>query len=254
MNRRAFICAALAAGAMGALARAGASPQAVSGEAFLWNSAEARLIDILAPALSPGRREPYAEEARAALQDVLSSGALSLEDAAAPDRWGRRTVRAYVTAQSAPRRSVQAALAGAGAVRVRPESEDEDFIGELLAIEAEARAAGRGLWARAPYRVFDALDAGGAVGSFSIIEGKVLEAASGGGRLYLNFGADFRKDFTITARSSLARRWKEDGLDLAALTGAHLRARGYVAWINGPSIELTHPRQIEVIHAGGPAL
>ncbi|MEX0643808.1 MAG: hypothetical protein WD076_00740, partial [Parvularculaceae bacterium] len=124
---------------------------------------------------------------------------------------------------------------------------DAVVIDRLLSIEGEARAAKRGLWSDWRYRVYDADEASFAVGSFNILEGVILAADARGGRVYLNFGDDYRTDFTVTAKSSLARQWAKEGLDLATLAEARVRARGYVTWINGPSIELTHPRQIEIL-------
>lgn len=249
MNRRSFASGLMAAVSFGpGLARADrGAPLAASGASFVCDGREARLIDVLAPALGPVTNEPYAEKARKALQDLLASGELVLEDAAPVDRWGRRIVRAHIAQEGAPRRDIQAALVAQGALRVRPESADDTIILGLLALEAEARKAQRGLWAISRYRAYDADDARGAVGAFNLVQGTVMNAATGKGRVYLNFGSDYRQDFTITASTRLARQWKKQGVDLTTLAGAKLRARGHVAWINGPSIDLTHPRQIEIL-------
>jgi hypothetical protein len=37
------------------------------------------------------------------------------------------------------------------------------------------------------------------------------------------------------------------GVDLKTLAGRRLRARGFLAWRNGPMIEATHPEQIELL-------
>ncbi len=79
-----------------------------------------------------------------------------------------------------------------------------------------------------------------------LLVGAVLAAVKQGGRLYLNCGEDFRTDFTATAKPAAARRWRKGGLiDLETLTGAAVRVRGYVASINGPSIEIAHALQVE---------
>lgn len=277
MNRPgAFV--ALLASAFVATAAAEA-PVAKSGDSFLYEGEEVRLADVLAPS-NAERPEPFANEAKAVLDSLLVSRTLVVEDVMATDRWGRRTAKVSFRGgaegaepgiqstnesgfrvprdDARPRndaepatseRTIQEILVAAGAVRVRPEGDDHAFIERLLAIEAEARAAKRGLWGEWRYRVFDAENADGAVGAFNLVDGTVLTAVSRSGRLYLNFGADYRTDFTATAKPSAARKWAKSGTDLASLAGARLRVRGYVSRINGPSIEITHVRQVEVLAA-----
>ena len=67
------------------------------------------------------------------------------------------------------------------------------------------------------------------------------------GRAYLNFGPDWRSDFTVSAASAARRLFERDGHDLIALEGRIIRVRGWIKWWNGPMIELTHPEQIEVL-------
>ena len=72
-------------------------------------------------------------------------------------------------------------------------------------------------------------------------------AALARGRYYLNFGEDYREDFTATTRSRTGKKWARTGFDLLSLEGAQIRVRGFTVWINGPSIELAHIKQIEVL-------
>ena len=72
---------------------------------------------------------------------------------------------------------------------------------ELLALEGQARAARLGIWADPFYAVLapEAVDARADAGSFEIAEGRVRDAAAVAGRAYLNFGADYRSDFTAVS-------------------------------------------------------
>jgi micrococcal nuclease len=64
--------------------------------------------------------------------------------------------------------------------------------------------------------------------------------------VYLNFGADWRADFTVRAqRADLAGALA--GLDLAALAGRMVEVRGVVLEAGGPLIELSHAEQIQVL-------
>lgn len=220
----------------------------LSGDRFIHDGREMRLAGIRAPEIAPGFKEPYAEEARRRLAAILASP-VSIAEAGAPDRWGRPPAELRLAGGE----SAQAMLIAQGFAQVMPEGEDHDFIRALLAVETEARAARRGLWAHPRYRIHDAGNARGAIGAFNIVEGAPRAAAKRGGRVYLNFGEDYRTDFTASARSVLARRWAKTGLDLETLAGERLRIRGYVAAINGPSIDLAHPLQIERLGMKTPA-
>ena len=259
MRRRGFVFGAGAALSC-ALTATRASAQngtvqaytALSGDHFVRGDTEYRLADILAPGLyTLGEERPvFFSRSKTALQDLLNGGDAILTELAAPSRWGVKAV----AAASRSGDDFAALLVGAGAARVAPQTDDLARIDGLLALEGAARREGRGLWAYDAYRVRranDLDDATGAVGEFCLLEGTVRRAAAARARVYLNFGDDYRTDFTASAASRLARRWRETesgaGLDLAALEGRRLRVRGVVAAINGPSIDLTHARQVEII-------
>ena len=253
VRRRGFLlggAAAIAAPGLGAPTRSAAADgyAALSGDRFVQGDAEYRLADITAPPLYTldGERPVYFEESKAALQDLLDSHGAVMTDLAAPSRWGVKTV----AAAGGPGGDFAAALVGAGAARVAPQTDDLARIDALLAAERKARREGRGLWAHDAYRVRranDLDDAAGATGGYCLFEGTVRRAAQARSRHYLNFGDDYRNDVTASARNRLARRWSGAGLDLAALEGRRVRVRGFVEAINGPSIDLTHMRQVEIV-------
>jgi hypothetical protein len=74
-----------------------------------------------------------------------------------------------------------------------------------------------------------------------------------GERIYLNFGADWRTDFTveIQARDAKAFGLKKNAVDGAwfreAYLGKKLRVRGQLRPINGFQVRVTHPLQLEVL-------
>ena len=119
-----------------------------------------------------------------------------------------------------------------------------------LAREKEARAKRLGVWASCVYRIEPALDVkrlGRLIHSYQLVEGTVVAVGEGGGRLYLNFTKDWRSDFTVSVDRKDASAFAAAGIDLKALIGRRLRARGFLAWRNGPMIEASHPEQIELL-------
>ena len=80
-----------------------------------------------------------------------------------------------------------------------------------------------------------------------MVEGTVLDSAEVRGRTYLNFGEDWRSDFTVTISPKDKRRFREESFDLLALKGRRIRVRGWLHQRNGPMIDVTHPEQIELL-------
>jgi len=254
MVRPAFVIAGLLAPALLSAAAGPALAQeapgrpvhaagAIDGETLaLADGGELRLIGLLVPA-EPARR---AEEARAELERIAAGRELTLAvGERARDRRGRLLAQA-VTADGV---WLQGALLAAGLARVETFADNCARAGEMLAIERTARAARRGLWADARFRVLQAAQAEtapeGLQDGFQLVEGRVLEVSERRDRFYLDFGRDWRRDFSVSIRKRDRARFRAAGLDPATLQGAVLRVRGWLRKWNGPLIEATHPEQFE---------
>jgi len=140
---------------------------------------------------------------------------------------------------------LQGALLEAGLARVRTDLDSRARAEEMLALERLARQRGIGLWAERRFAIVAADQAERAIGRFALVEGRVLKAAEIRGRVYLNFGEDWRRDFTILFEAPAAKLARRAGWEPRSLEGKRIRARGLVRSFNGPLIEATHPEQIE---------
>ena len=245
MRRRTFLSAAISLPLSARAAQTDAEAVALTGASFRIGPIEYRLADIEAPALLTS--SPHAQRSQSALADLLRLGVDELREAAPPDRWARKIVVASRFTPEGEKISLQNALLSRGAVWVQPKTDERGLIDEFLTLEAQARADRAGLWGEAAYAPCDAADANGCVGAFRLIEGVVKKTASPQSRTYLNFGDDYRTDFTATVKNRLARKWRKDGFDILGLENRRVRIRGFVEWINGPSVPVTHRQQIEVI-------
>ena len=227
--------------------------EAVDGDTVtLDGGLEVRLVGLQAPKLALGRPGfvdwPLAGRARDALARLVGGRAVVLRHGGARrDRHGR----ALAHLVRGDGLWVQGAMLAAGMARVYSFADNRALVREMLAIEREARAARRGIWAHPRYRVrrADALD--GAVDTFQLVEGEVVSAAVARGRLFVNFGADWGTDFTITAaprdRPAFEAAWAAAGIDpVSALAGHRVRVRGWIGRYDGPRIVATHPEQIEL--------
>ena len=213
---------------------------------------QVRLTGIQAPKLALGRADfsawPLAEEARAGLAALVLGRTVFLSyGGRRVDRHGRALAQLYLTPLPAPETWVQGALLERGLARVYSFADNRALVAEMLTRERAARAAGRGIWGEPFYRIRRPEAALGDVGSFQIVEGVVREVSVIRGRVYLNYGDDWRSDFTVSLAPAVRRRFEAEGIDPAAYQGRRLRVRGWIKSFNGPRIDATHPEQIEVL-------
>lgn len=208
---------------------------------------EVRLVGMMAPKLSLGRAhvstEPLAEEAKAALEDLVLGRVVTLGfGGERRDRHGRTLAHLHDEGG----RWIQGAMIEAGLGRVYSFPDNRALVADMLALEMHARAEGRGLWAN-PYFAVLAADEDVPLDRFVVVEGVIADAADIDGRVYLNFGADWRSDFTVTIGRKAATVFADAGVDPLALAGARVRVRGWTTFRNGPMIESSHPEPLEVL-------
>ena len=219
------------------------------GTVLLDDGETVRLAGIQAP--RPGRGEAgsgasrLAAEARQALASLVQGRRVGLAFGGTPrDRYGRLRAHLVRTSDGA---WIQGALLGAGLARVHSLVDDRTAVAAMLVHERRARTGRLGLWAEPRYRVRGAGEAGGGLRSFQLVEGRVVAAAVVKGRGYLNFGADWREDFTVSIAPRDRRRFEAEGVAVQDYEGRLVRVRGWIDSFNGPMIEATHPEQIEVL-------
>ena len=189
--------------------------------------------------------EPLAEKARQALAALVQGRLVGLAVGDAPrDRYGRLRTHLVRTDDGT---WIQGALLAAGLARVHSLVDDRAAVAEMLAIERGARAARLGIWSEPRYRVRTASEVNDGLHSFQLVEGWVEAAAVVRGRGYLNFGNDWREDFTVSIAPRDRRRFEAAGLAIEDYEGRIVRVRGWVDSFNGPMIEATHPEQIEIL-------
>jgi endonuclease YncB( thermonuclease family) len=215
---------------------------------LLADGRQVRLVGIQAPKLPLGRSGfkawPLAEEAKAALAGLALDRAVTLGYGGRRiDRHGRALAHLFGETGL----WIQGALIDRGMARVYSFVDNRALVPELLAREAAARAAGRGIWGLRAYALRDAAAIPANLSGFELVEGRVIEAAIVRKRTYLNFGADWRSDFTITIAPKTRRLFEAEGIDPLSYQGKRVRVRGWLKSYNGPLIEVTHPEQIVVI-------
>ena len=180
--------------------------------------------------------------AKAALTEALKSGTLGIAAVPARDRYGRLTAQIFAKGEW-----VQGRLLRQGLVVADPDTVSAPCAPAMAEAEAAARTAHTGHWSDGGFAVRAPEDLDNRAGTFQIVEGAVVTAAIVNGRAYLNFGADYKKDFTVTVAPADMKAFRTAKVDLKKLAGHRVRVRGWIELFNGPEIELSQPAALEIL-------
>jgi hypothetical protein len=122
----------------------------------------------------------------------------------------------------------------------------------MLKLEAAARREARGLW-REPYYAVRRAAAMLPREGFHLVEGRVVRVERRRDGIFLDFGADWQRDFSVRMPATGLRPFRDAGLDPPGLEGALVRVRGWLRWSHGPLIEIDHPEAVELLRPPGRA-
>jgi endonuclease YncB( thermonuclease family) len=223
---------------------------------FLDSGLKVRLSAMQAPKLPLGRegfeKWPLADEAKKALEDLALDKPVRLYyGGLTRDRYDRALAQVYLLdAKGNKQIWLQEEMVRQGWTRVYTWPDTWQDSQKLYLAEEEARAAKRGIWANRYYavRTPDADKLAQDMDSFQIVEGLIVSTADVKGQIYLNFGSNYRTDFTVTVEKRDRKRFENDGLSLLDLHGAKVRVRGWIEMSNGPVIYLDHPERLEILN------
>ncbi|MCC0056890.1 MAG: thermonuclease family protein [Rhodobiaceae bacterium] len=218
----------------------------------LSDSTMVRLVGIQAPKLPLGRPGfkawPHGEEALAALEQVCLDKRVGMRfGGRRVDFNGRRLAHLFVESDGEPL-WLQQWMIAEGHARVYSFDDNRSCVRRLLADEAEARNGNRGLWALENYKLLNARtprEIAGKRGEYHIVEGTVTGTKTARRRVFIDFGTDWRHDFTAVLASSALRRFDWERFAPKSLVGERVRIRGWIGLKKGPYIDVTHPEQIE---------
>jgi len=236
-----------ACGAADAARQAGETGRVISVDSPMTLKLETGLTVRLAGVAAP-EEVAEREASRAALKALAEGETVFMRaGGSARDRYGRAVAQLYIAVEPEP--WAQGEMVRGGWLLAESVAGDSGDARALQALEAEARRAGRGHWGSGAF-IVRAPDTNGLaqhLDTFQIVEGIVVETAEVREWTYLNFGLDYRTDFTVAIHEDSLARFEGTGIDPAALSGARLRVRGWVEPRNGPMITVDHPEQIEIL-------
>jgi hypothetical protein len=115
---------------------------------------------------------------------------------------------------------------------------------EVLRAAEVALSARIGLYAQAGYEVVQHDKAKDYFGRRAVIRGKILNLYKGEKAWHLNFGQNWRTDFTAVLFQRGRLRFEALGIDPDQLVGSEVLVIGKVKRYNGPEIIIRGPEQI----------
>lgn len=120
----------------------------------------------------------------------------------------------------------------------------------LLQKEEEARRKKVGMWQSSdnlPVPVYQTEKLLERKGLFTLVEGKVLSVGKRRTRTYLNFGRNWKQDFTVVIPGSVMQQEVGRDLQISQLQGKKVRIRGILDEWNGPLITLYSLDMLEIL-------
>ena len=134
---------------------------------------------------------------------------------------------------------LQGALIANGLAQAWPTPVNPELASRMYVLEDNARRAGLGMWAAdSQYRLLNALDDMPNLDRFAVVEGVVKSVSMVSNVTYLNFGDDWKTDFTVGVASPVRQILLRNNVDLQKLQGQRLRVRGWLRFYNGPYMDL----------------
>jgi endonuclease YncB( thermonuclease family) len=221
-----------------------------------------RLLDINTAEIAHEERpaEPLANQAKMALEQLALGKPVQVQlGGRVYDPYNR--VLGHVFLRNGTRQAwVNGGLVQSGVAHVYTFPDNRVYGPELQRLEAAARSEKRGLWALPRWQVHDSgtCCAETDIGRFVLVQGKVKTVANVGNRTFLNFGDDWRTDFSVVidrkqekffrpANKKGEKRSKAAPFNWNDYLGKTVLVRGVAQPVNGVLVRVTHPEQLQVI-------
>ncbi len=189
---------------------------------------------------TPEKGEPLAEEARLWLVEQSLGRVVTLEECAEKDKYGRT-----LALLESSGRKLNLKLAGAGlAVPMLIPPCANTVAESVLEASASALEIRRGVYGSGFYDPVPHYRAGEIIGEKGVVFGKVLNIHRGKKAVHLNFGSDWKTDFTAVLFKRGQSRFRSLGLNPEDLVGRNVYVLGKVKQYYGPRIIVSGPEQI----------
>ncbi len=209
----------------------------IDGDTFVMaGGSRVRLLGLDAPE----RGEPYAGKATAELSATLRQEDFSLEKCTELDKYGRILAVVHSGDLNINLRLLRLGLARPMLIPPcgRPGAQ------KVLETAAFALQKRRGLYAIPSFTPVEHSEAESQLGKKAVVYGRIRSVFRSKKALHLNFGEDWKTDFSVVIFNSGLARYEALGLDPAAYEGRWVYVLGKIKKYNGPEIIVNWPEQI----------
>jgi len=212
-----------------------------------------QLVNIDIPDYDPYDPGPLAVTVKATIEDMLKGKKVKFYQRKKTKETGFKTRMEHLLGHVVRAQDglwLQGHLLAGGYARIRPSQYNTEAATSMKALENHAEEQKIGLWDAQQYPQYRKLSADNAddgMNGWGVIEGKITKVSTMNNAIYLNFGNDWRKDFTIMLESDVRRAFAKDGINPMSLTGKRIQVRGWLEEYNGPMIKLLNPVWLDLI-------
>lgn len=186
--------------------------------------------------------QPFGLEAEEFNRSLVEGKYIKIEfDVQKTDKYGRLLAYCFVNDTF-----VNAKILEEGFALLYTRPPNVKYVDIFVSSQKKAREEKRGIWKTES--VISSDEAYKYIGQIKTVEGRILSIYEGEKAIHLNFGRDWKKDFTVVIFKKDLSSFISKGISpLRDYQNKFIRTTGLIKEYNGPEIIVSHPAQIEVI-------
>jgi len=191
------------------------------------------------------RPQPFSLEAKEFNRKLVEGKIVRVEfDIEKTDRYGRLLGYCFVD-----KTFVNAKLIEQGYAVLYTYPPNVKYVEVFVASQKKARERKKGLWGS--FAVINHSQANKYINQIRSVEGVVLGTYKSAKCVFLNFGQNYRSDFTVVIFDNVLDAFSREGIDpLSFYNGKKIRVNGKIREYNGSEIIVNSPYEIEVLEGG----
>jgi len=191
--------------------------------------------------------QPFGLEAKEFNRKLVEGKYVRLEfDVQKVDRYRRLLGYCFVPTEDGDEIFVNAKLLEEGYAVLFTHPPNVKYVGLFVSLQKKAREEKKSIWKEES--VISSDNAYKYIGKIKTVEGRVLNIHEGEKAIHLNFGRDWKKDFTVVVFKKDLSNFTNNGIYPSKdYQNRFIRVTGLIKEYNGPEIIVSHPSSIEVI-------